>query len=37
MRENGSIILEGRKERRELKIILPFPSFSIPNAHICCF
>jgi len=26
MRENGSIILEGRKERREQKPNLPFPS-----------
>lgn len=37
MREDGSFILEGRKERRELKLILPFPSFSIPIAHVCCF
>jgi hypothetical protein len=37
MREDGSFILEGRKERRELKLILPFPSFNIPIAHVCCF
>jgi hypothetical protein len=37
MRENGRFILEGRKERRELKLFLPFPSFSISNSHACYY